>query len=209
MLISSYLKCFSKEIKKAIVQYPKTIAVFVLLLLAKNPCFGQDIHPIETDTTAQKEIVLKKDVKNPRKAAILSAILPGAGQVYNEKMWKVPLIYGGIITNLYFVDFNNRRYQLFKEALKIYRDDDATTENIFPNLNEDGLIRNVDYWRRNRDAVYLLFGAIYALNIVDALVDAHLSGFDVSDDLTLKIHPSVESLYASGNSVGLSVKLKF
>ncbi|GAB3647894.1 hypothetical protein GCM10028791_10660 [Echinicola sediminis] len=177
--------------------------------MVQSHCLGQDIRPIATDTTGQQEIILKKEAKNPRKAALLSAILPGAGQIYNEKMWKVPLIYGGIITNLYFVDFNNRRYQLFKEALMIYRDDDPTTENIFPNLNEDGLIRNVDYWRRNRDGVYLLFGAIYALNIVDALVDAHLSGFDVSDDLSLKIQPSVESLYASGNSVGLSLKLKF
>ncbi|MBD8487549.1 hypothetical protein IFO69_02200 [Echinicola sp. CAU 1574] len=171
--------------------------------------FGQDLIPLETDTTAQKEIVLKKEAKDPKKATLLSAILPGAGQVYNEKAWKVPLIYGGIITNLYFVEFNNRRYQLFKEALEIYRDDDESTDNIFPNLNEDGLIRNVDYWRRNRDACYLIFGAIYALNIVDALVDAHLSGFDVSDDLTLKLEPSVESLYASGNSIGLSLKLKF
>ncbi|WP_226331970.1 DUF5683 domain-containing protein [Echinicola marina] len=170
---------------------------------------GQEIRQIEADTTNQQEIILKKESKNPKKAAWLSAILPGAGQVYNEKPWKVPIIYGGIITNLYFVDFNNRRYQLFKEALIIYRDDDAETENLFPNLNEDGLIRNVDYWRRNRDATYLIFGAIYALNIVDAIVDAHLSGFDVSDDLTLKVQPSVESLYASGNSVGISIKLKF
>ncbi|WP_246581287.1 DUF5683 domain-containing protein [Echinicola shivajiensis] len=170
---------------------------------------GQDIRQIEADTTNQQEIILKKKAKNPKKAALLSAILPGAGQVYNEKPWKVPIIYGGIITNLYFVEFNNRRYQLFKDALIIYRDDDAETENPFPNLNEDGLIRNVDYWRRNRDATYLIFGAIYALNIVDAIVDAHLSGFDVSDDLTLKIQPSVESMYASGNSVGISIKLKF
>ncbi len=205
----SYLKCFLEGIKKAIVNYPKTIAVFVLLPLFQIQCLGQDIRQIEADTTNQQEIILKKKAKNPKKAALLSAILPGAGQVYNEKPWKVPIIYGGIITNLYFVEFNNRRYQLFKDALIIYRDDDAETENPFPNLNEDGLIRNVDYWRRNRDATYLIFGAIYALNIVDAIVDAHLSGFDVSDDLTLKIQPSVESMYASGNSVGISIKLKF
>ncbi|AWW33234.1 hypothetical protein DN752_17595 [Echinicola strongylocentroti] len=176
----------------------------------QHPGVGQDIRTVHSDSTGQAEITIdQKDIKNPKKAALLSAILPGAGQVYNEKMWKVPIIYGGIITTAYFVEFNNRRYQLFKEALTIYRDDDESTDNIFPNLNEDGLIRNVDYWRRNRDACYLVFTAIYALNIVDALVDAHLSGFDVSNDLTFKLEPSVEPTYASGNAVGLSFKIQF
>ncbi|QDH81559.1 hypothetical protein FKX85_11325 [Echinicola soli] len=186
------------------------MAVFVLFLLFQNTVFGQEVRAIAHDSTEQVEININKgNIKNPKKAALLSAILPGAGQVYNEKMWKVPIIYGGIITTAYFVEFNNRRYQIFKEALTIYRDDDESTDNIFPNLNEDGLIRNVDYWRRNRDACYLVFTAIYALNIVDALVDAHLSGFDVSNDLTFKLEPSVEPTYASRNAIGLSFKIQF
>ncbi|MDN3670154.1 DUF5683 domain-containing protein [Echinicola jeungdonensis] len=192
----------------AIVYFSKTIAVFVLLLLLHHGVSGQEI--IDLDTAAQEsEIILNKNPKNPRTAVILSAILPGAGQIYNEKPWKVPLLYGGIATNLYFLDFNNRRYQLFKRALEVFREDDPNVPNMFPYLNEAGLIRNVDYWRRNRDGVYLLFGAIYVLNIIDALVDAHLSGFDVSDDLTMNIEPALETMSARGKTIGLSFKLKF
>jgi len=198
----------------AIVFY-KTIAVFVLVFLLSTIGYGQ----VVTDTTARGVVMetpdanrIKldpSDVKNPTKAALLSAVLPGAGQVYNEKIWKVPIIYGGIMTNVYFLDFNNRRYQLFRNALTISRNPEDPRPNPFPNLNEDGIVRNVNYWRRNRDLNYMIFGIIYAINIVDSLVDAHLSGFDVSDDLSLDIRPSYENLYAGSSLIGLSVKLKF
>ncbi|SFB44710.1 DUF5683 domain-containing protein [Algoriphagus aquimarinus] len=144
--------------------------------------------------------------KNPRKATILSAILPGAGQVYNGKSWKVPLIYGGFITDIYFINYNNRLYQVFKQALSDF-DDELVTD--FPSLNRDGLVRNVNYWRKNRDLCYLLLGGIYALNLIDANVDAHLSGFDVSDDIALKFEPHYERFSSNNTSVGLSIKLNF
>ncbi|MEP0712763.1 DUF5683 domain-containing protein [Algoriphagus sp.] len=144
--------------------------------------------------------------KNPKKATILSAILPGAGQVYNGKAWKVPLIYGGIITDVYFINFNNRRYQIFKQALADF-DDDLPTD--FPSLNRDGLVRNVNYWRKSRDLCYLLLVGIYALNLIDANVDAHLSGFDVTDEIALKIEPHYESFSSNNKSVGVSLKLNF
>lgn len=144
--------------------------------------------------------------KNPRKATILSALLPGAGQVYNNKAWKVPIIYGGLATNIYFIGFNNRRYEVFIDALNAFDKGDASQ---FPNLNREALVRNVEYWRRNRDMTFLLLGVIYALNIVDANVDAHLSGFEISDDLSLGIEPHFESFSANNNSLGVSFKLKF
>ena len=144
--------------------------------------------------------------KNPRKATLLSAALPGAGQVYNGKSWKVPIIYAGLITDIYFIGFNNSRYQVFKEALIASDNGDITQ---FPTLNRDALVRNVDYWRGNRDLCYILLGAIYALNIIDANVDAHLSGFDISDDLELALAPKIENLAASNNTVGFSIKLNF
>ncbi|WP_223275961.1 DUF5683 domain-containing protein [Algoriphagus aquimarinus] len=144
--------------------------------------------------------------KNPRKATILSAILPGAGQVYNGKSWKVPLIYGGFITDIYFINYNNRLYNVFKQALSDF-DDELTTD--FPSLNRDGLVRNVNYWRKNRDLCFLLLGGIYALNLIDANVDAHLSGFDVSDDISLKFEPHYERFSSNNTSVGLSLKLNF
>lgn len=144
--------------------------------------------------------------KNPRKATILSAVLPGAGQVYNGKAWKVPILYAGFITDIYFINFNNKRYQVFRQAL--FNLDDGEP-NIFPNLNRQALVRNVDYWRSNRDMTILLLGAIYALNIIDANVDAHLSGFDISDDLALGIEPHFETFSAQNQSLGITLKLKF
>lgn len=144
--------------------------------------------------------------KNPRKATILSAILPGAGQVYNGKAWKVPIIYAGFMTDIYFIQFNNRRYQVFRDALVASDNDEPT---IFPNLNREALVRNVDYWRRNRDLTILLLAVIYGLNLIDANVDAHLSGFDISDDLTMAIEPHHETIMAQTQQVGLSLKLKF
>ena len=182
------------------------------------PCLGMEAYSqTPADTLAQPYFQEADSVegptritkpKDPKVATILSAIVPGAGQAYNEKIWKVPIIYGGIITTAYFVEFNNRRYQKFREALTIVRDP-SLGPNPFPNLNQAGIIRNVDYWRRNRDLCYLIFGVIYALNIVDAQVDAHLSGFDVSDDLTWKLEPSYETFTAGGQSIGLSLKLNF
>ncbi|ERM84169.1 hypothetical protein P872_15410 [Rhodonellum psychrophilum GCM71 = DSM 17998] len=166
-------------------------------------------HSSFAQEAAEEDPIILRDrsIKDPKTATILSAVLPGAGQVYNEKVWKVPIIYGGIITNAYFAEFNNRRYKVFRKAL--FALDRQEPNPAFPNLNRDALVRNVNYWRKNRDLVFVFFGIIYALNIIDAQVDAHLSGFDISDDLTLKLEPSFESHSAGGNTFGMSLKLKF
>ena len=184
----------------------KVIVFFVVFALAFSSTWAQiRIEPLDS-TSIELDNSLNP-IKNPRTATILSAIIPGAGQLYNGKVWKVPILYGGIITNIYFAEFNNRRYKIFREALFAF--DRGDPEPQFPFLNRDGLVRNVNYWRKNRDMVYIVFGLIYALNIVDAQVDAHLSGFDVSEDLSLKIEPAMESLTAGTNVYGLSIKLKF
>lgn len=191
--------------------FPKVIAVFLLICLVNGKTYGQieiDTIPTPYPQEADSIILTPSQAKDPKVATLLSAIFPGAGQAYNEKIWKVPIIYGGIIATAYFVEFNNRRYLRFKDALEIVRNP-SLGPNPFPNLNQDGIIRNVDYWRRNRDLSYLIFGVIYVLVIVDAQVDAHLSAFDVSDDLSLKIEPSYESMSAGGGTIGLSFKLKF
>ncbi len=143
--------------------------------------------------------------KDPKKATLLSALIPGAGQVYNGKTWKVPILYAGIVTDLYFVQYNNRRYINFREALFAL---DKGEPNQFPSLNRASLVRNVDYWRQNRDLTLLLLLGIYALNLVDANVDAHLSGFDISEDLALQVAPHLGTVSAS-NSLGLSLTLRF
>ena len=181
------------------------IAVFVLLPISE---VASQIQIVAPDTV--KVDYSNSAIKNPKTATLLSAMLPGAGQVYNGKPWKVPIIYAGFAANIYFIDFNNRRCELFKEALAIFDEDPKDPEQPFPSLNRDGLVRNVNYWKRNRDLNYFLFIGIYALNIIDANVDAHLSAFDVSDDLTFRFEPSYESLSAGGGNVmGLSLKINF
>jgi hypothetical protein len=167
----------------------------------------------QSDSSAQNtsEKLKKQEVptsllpKDPKKATLLSAILPGAGQVYNGKSWKVPILYAGILTDLYFVQYNHKRYDRFREALFAL---DKGKPNPFPSLNRAALVRNVDYWRQNRDLTLLLLLGIYALNLVDANVDAHLSGFDISEDLTLKVAPQIGTLSAS-TSMGFSLTLQF
>ena len=204
-------RSFNNQVLKAMGFSNSAIAVLILICLINGKAFGQvgsDTLPQPVSHETDSITLTPSEAKDPKVATLLSVILPGAGQAYNEKVWKIPLIYGGIITTAYFVEFNNRRYQKFKDALAIVRDPSLGT-NPFPNLNEDGIIRNVDYWRRNRDLCYLIFGVIYVLGIVDAQVDAHLSGFDVSDDLSMKIEPAYESLTAGGDTIGLSFKLNF
>lgn len=182
------------------------IGIIAVFLLSAN-CYQKVGAQVVRDGQDSVSITINKSkVKDPTTATILSAIVPGSGQVYNGKAWKVPLLYSGFAANIYFIDFNGRRYTIFREALQQF---DKGIPNSFPNLNRDGLVRNVNFWRRNRDLNYFLFIGIYALNIIDAHVDAHLSAFDVSDDLTFKFEPSFESLSAGGNIFGLSMKIYF
>lgn len=186
------------------------MGLLLLVFSFSFPLLAQDQNETEKVDSLRKEQKEKPDYsslpKNPKKATILSAILPGAGQVYNGKAWKVPLIYAGFMTDIYFIGFNNKRYQTFREALFAFDDGDTSQ---FPSLNREGLVRNVEYWRQNRDLTILLLAGIYALNLVDANVDAHLSGFNISDDLALKFEPNVGTFAASSTSVGLTVKLQF
>lgn len=187
-----------------------SLGLLLLVFLMTRPAFSQTQTESEVEASRPKEKKEKPDYsalpKNPKKATILSAVLPGAGQVYNGKAWKVPLLYAGFMTDIYFIGFNNKRYQTFREALFAFDEGDQTQ---FPSLNRDGLVRNVDYWRQNRDLTILLLGAIYALNLIDANVDAHLSGFDISDDLAMKIEPNVGTFAASSTSLGLTLKFQF
>ena len=180
------------------------VTLGLILLFSSQPLHAQKADSLRQVKKEKPDYSLLP--KNPRKATLLSAALPGAGQVYNEKAWKVPIIYAGLITDIYFIGYNSSRYKVFKEALKANDEGEPTG---FPTLNREGLVRNVDYWKGNRDFNYILLGAIYALNIIDANVDAHLSGFDISDDLALGIEPKFENFSARNNSMGFSIKLKF
>lgn len=162
---------------------------------------------------AKRELQLWREelfgLHSPNKAALYSAALPGLGQIYNGKYWKVPLLGMGAVVTGYFINFNNRRYLLFRRSYFAEIDDDPETINLVPRFNADGLQRNLEYFRRNRDMLFITGGIIYLLNIVDAHVDAHLFYFDVSDDVAMRTRPDVKILPSGTPAVGISVVFNF
>lgn len=137
--------------------------------------------------------------KIPKKAALYSAILPGAGQVYTKKYWKVPIIYGGLITSAYYINESNDLYQLYKSTY-LNRLDGDFTDNL--NYSDSDLRTLTEHYRRNREVSALLFTLTYILNIVDASVNAHLFDYDVSEDLSLHIQPVY---FSKENASGISL----
>jgi hypothetical protein len=121
---------------------------------------------------------------SPAKAAFYSAILPGLGQVYNKKYWKVPLVYGALGTALYFYIDSDNKYQQFRDVYK-RRIEGYTDDNLFY-LTNDRLVTGQKFYQRNRDLSAFFVIGIYILNIVDANVDAHLLQFNVNDKLSVK-----------------------
>ena len=154
-----------------------------------------------------QEIVTETPRNLPNKVALYSAILPGLGQIYNKKAWKLPIIYGGGMT-LVFGSINyNTQYLFFRDALFLEVDGDPDTING-TGLNESQIRRRVDFFRRNRDFFIILTGALYLLNILDAHVDAHLREFDVNDQLAFSIKPAMVQNPWNIANVGLSLQLK-
>lgn len=161
---------------------PKYLAILLFFFFIGNPVFAQgkdDALLISKDTLKDKEI----NPLAPAKAAFYSGILPGLGQAYNKKYWKIPLVYGAIGTSLYFYNSNNKKYHEFRDE---YKDRLAGITNPkYSYLDKDRLIRAQKFYQRNRDLSLLITCAFYVLNIVDANVDAHLGQFNVSNNLTL------------------------
>ena len=133
----------------------------------------------------------------PGKAALLAALLPGAGQIYNHRYWKLPLVYGALGGVIYGEIFFQQGYREFADAynLVIQNPSLLKTTALGPRArlfnSAEALNTGVVYYRGNRDIFYLYIGLAYSLQIVDALVDAHLKDFDVSDDLTFHWEPTL------------------
>jgi hypothetical protein len=158
------------------------------------------------DTTS----VIKK-YHSPKKAAIFSTVLPGLGQVYNKKYWKVPVIYAGFAGLAYSINFNQTRYVRYRNAYKDRLDNDPLTNDIYiGKYSDDNLNTLQKYYHRYRDLSVIGASLLYIINIVDASVDAHLFTFDVTDDLSLNIHPTwITTAYANHYTTGLSLSIKF
>ena len=139
--------------------------------------------------------------KSPRKAAILS-IVPGAGQVYTKKYWKIPIIYSALIASGYYINDNNSEYKEYRDTYLNRMD--GQSDNL--NYTNSELITLKDYYKRNREISIMLFSLTYILNIIDASVNAHLSEYEVNEDISLGLRPiTIQDNFYSG--IALNIKL--
>lgn len=164
---------------------------------------------------------------NAKRAMWLAIVIPGAGQIYNRKYWKLPIVYGGFLGCLYAIRWNNQMFTDYSQAYMDIMDNDPDTQSYNQFLHLGNTIteankeryqnlfkKRKDYYRRYRDlSVFCLIG-VYALSVIDAYVDASLSEFDISKDLSLKIEPAVINNRSSMNplkstSLGFQCMLNF
>lgn len=184
----------------------KHLLSFILLLSVLHVGAQDAADTVSAAPSARTDTLGWRYRHSPRKASIYSAILPGAGQVYNRKYWKVPIVLAGIGTSYWFIQENNSQYKRYKTAYIALTDNDPTTVDEFNGANSAQSVLNVaDTYRKWRDLSYIAIGAVYVLNIVDASVDAHFVRFDVGRDLSLQAGPSVFT--AAQGAPGLSLAL--
>lgn len=119
---------------------------------------------------------------------IFSALVPGLGQAYNKKYWKIPIVYASMGTTFYFFDYNHKLYKNYKQAYVNKTDSDNTTIDAYPHYTPADLKELSSYYRRYRDLNIILTGLFYTLNVLDAYVDAQLVTFDVSDNLSFQFY---------------------
>lgn len=158
-------------------------------------------------------------IPDPQRALWLSLIIPGAGQIYNRKLWKIPIVYGGFLGCLYALTWNNQMYSDYSQAYLDIMDDDPNTKsymNMLP-INYDitgreeqykEIFKNKkNYYRKYRDMSIFAMIGVYLLSVVDAYVDAELSSFDISRDLGLKLEPAIFN--TNKNLTNASVGIQF
>ena len=180
-----------------------------------NFLWGQ-VNNNDSLTLTADTIITKKQKKIhkptiPWKAALMSGLLPGLGQIYNRKYWKLPIVWGAIGTVGYFIVDQHIKYIGYRDAYRSWINDSI----ILPGyqqyqFNPNGLKSERDQYERSRNVLTIIAAALWVLNIVDASVDAHLSSFDVSPDLSMKLQPATFfTAYNNTPAVGLSLTFCF
>ncbi len=179
---------------------------------------------------ANSTLKVKKDwgkwQPDPKRALWLALVFPGGGQIYNRKYWKLPLIYGGFMGCLYAMNWNNNMYKDYSQAYLDISDKDPGTASYNKYLHLGAKIdgneerykqifkSRKDKYRRWRDLSFFVMVGVYALSVIDAYVDAELSEFDISKDLSLKVEPTIMNNSSSNNpfysgALGLNCSLNF
>lgn len=164
---------------------------------------------------------------NAKRAMWLALVLPGAGQIYNRKYWKVPIVYGGFVGCIYAMRWNNQMYHDYSQAYLDLMDDDPSTQSyneflhLGATIDDSNLTRyqnlfkkRKDKYRRWRDLSFFCLVGVYALSVIDAYVDASLSEFDISKNLSMRVEPTIMDTKANASplrssTLGLSCSLNF
>lgn len=186
----------------------------IFTLLGVNYATAQDSLAVEVDSVKTENVPITRlkidgsyEPLSPSKAAFYSAVLPGLGQAYNHSYWKIPLVYGGLGAGVYFYKRNNDKFHEYREAYKRrlagYEDDQFQGR-----ISDEGLIQAQKVFRRNKEVSIFFTIAWYALNIVDANVEAHLKQFNVDDNLSIKPDYNFDNVMQQ-SSYGLSLNYKF
>ena len=202
-------------------------AIDSMLIALRDTLAGDTLMKVQP---AKKEVAqdFSQWRPDPKRALWLALVIPGGGQIYNRKYWKLPLVYGGFIGCLYAMNWNNNMYKDYSQAYLDLSDNDPNTQsyNQFLHLGakittdsdiqryKDLFKKRKDRYRRWRDLSFFVLVGVYALSVIDAYVDAELSVFDISKDLSLKVEPTIMNNHQSQNpfdssSVGLQCSLNF
>lgn len=172
-----------------------------------NIVLDQDL--IKTNETLVRKAI---DPLRPSKAAFYSALFPGLGQAYNKRYWKVPIVWGAIGAGVYFYVRNDKQFDRYRDAYKNrlagFKNDEFYGSGDTPLISDEGLIRAQDQFRRNKELSLLITFGLYALNIIDANVDAHLLQFNVDENLSLSPHYQYNEM-ENTSDLGLTLNFKF
>lgn len=199
----------------------KAVILIMVLLLGGRMAYAQkeEVATIPSDSMQVavmqnnlNKITWNTDPLSPAKAAFYSAVIPGLGQIYNKSYWKVPLVYAAIGTPIYFYIRNSKEYDRYLTAYKRrqqgYTDDEfyGNSSTGQPLLSTDGLRRGIQFYRRNKELSILIGIGMYALNVIEANVDAHLKQFNVDERLSLE--PYIHTDYLTQPQFGLTLTYK-
>ena len=190
-----------------------------LLEMTSAPVLKESEVPADS---LKKEIDQKIWVPNPTKATWLALVIPGGGQIYNRKYWKLPIFYGGFAGCAYALTWNSKMYKdystAYKDAMNGNMQSSSITDLLPPGYKisdtqlKELLRKRKDTYRRYRDLSIFAFIGVYLLSVIDAYVDAELSNFDITPDLSMKVEPAVIDNRidnSSNRSVGLQCSFRF
>lgn len=185
----------------------KHFYIYLLLFFSIQLSFSQnnDKNSLSVDSKNFLEGSEYFNPLSPSKAAFYSAVIPGLGQAYNKRYWKIPIVYGALATSLYYYSINNTTYKKVRRAFKLRAAGKPDEYTLFSNQSLENAQKVL---KRNRDTSMLMFIGLYALQILEASIDAHLLQFNISDKITFD-PKLLQEQTNSKKYLGLSLNLNF